>query len=151
MNSLNYEIRKRPFEELGDGACRNERIYFDFKVSDSYLSEKLRTKNYDMIGAICKSNNKKYELSKISEFLLEKESELESGRIIIYGCAECLDIYCGAITAQIESKDDTIVWHSFGYENGFEEIEFEKYKEIGPFKFDKKQYKKKFEEMKNAI
>ena len=151
MDTIDYEIKIRPYEDLGDGACQNERIYFDFKISESYLSDLLNTMKYDMIGAISKSNNKEYEHSKIKEFILENEPELESGRIIIYGCAECLDIYCGAITAQIEAKNDIIVWHSFGYENGFEDIEFEKYKEIGPFNFEKNQYKKIFEEMKNAI
>lgn len=80
--------------------------------------------------------------------MLEKETELENGRIMIYGCSECLDIGCGAMTVKVERLDDSIVWKDFAYENGYEETDFEEYKKIGSFVFDQKAYQDLFTEIR---
>lgn len=148
--SFSFRIKIRPFEDLG-GATKSERIYFDFLVDKEPMSEILKTTKFDMIGAVCKSKHTDYELGKIKEFTLQTKSELEGGRVIIYGCAECLDIGCGAFTAKIEKNGNSIIWRDFAYENGYEETDFDEYKEIGPFEFEVNNYLNEFEKIKNEV
>jgi hypothetical protein len=151
MNQLfSYRIKIRPFEDLGSIKV-SKRTYFDFFIDNKPLSEILNTKEFDMIGAICKSKQIDYELLKIKEFTFQAKSKLEGERVIIYGCAECLDIGCGAFTAKIEKKEQSIIWRDFAYENGYEETDFDECKGIGPFEFEVNNYLNEFEKIKNEI
>jgi len=149
-NSLSYKIKIRPSENLG-GATKKQRIYFDFTVDGKSLFELLEMQQYDMVGAICISEYIDYEKEKISEFLLDKNFGLKDERVIIYGCGECLDIDCGAITAKIDKVNDTIIWKEFAYENGYSETNFYKYEEIGSFVFEQKAYQNVFKEIEHYI
>ncbi len=64
---------------------------------------------------------------------------------MLYGCPECLDIGCGAITIDLEVSEKTVTWKSFGYQNDYEEVRYKPYETIGPFIFDKKGYLEVFE------
>ncbi len=145
-NVLSYKSQTK-LEELG-GAMNSQRFYFDFIIDGKPLSELLGVKENGMIGVLGTSSHSNYEKEKISELLLEKETELGNGRVIIYGCSECLDIGCGAITVKIEKIDNSIIWKEFAYENEYEETDFEEYKKIGSFVFDQQVYKDLFTEMK---
>jgi len=39
------------------------------------------------------------------------------GRVAIYVCPECADIYCGAITAVIEKEGEKTVWRDVAHSN----------------------------------
>lgn len=145
-NILSYKSQTK-LEELG-GAMRSQRFYFDFIIDGKPLSELLGVKENGMIGVLGTFSHGNYEKEKISELLLEKETELGNGRVIIYGCSECLDIGCGAMTVKIEKVDNSIIWKEFAYENEYEETDFEEYKKIGSFVFEQKAYQDLFTEMK---
>jgi hypothetical protein len=147
---LSHRIEKRPFQNLG-GATKSERIYVDFLIDGEPLSEILETREMDMIGAIGISEHLDFELRMIKEFRLTTPPMLDNGRTIIYGCAECLDIGCGAITAGIEEKDGRIVWSRFAYENGYAETDFEEYGQLGPYQFDSKQYHEELKKIENVV
>lgn len=143
--SHRWEIRKGEIER--NQIRKHERKYVDFVVSGQPLSEILHTKQSDMISMFGWGINTDYEKRVIKEFLKQEPSELETGRTVIYGCSECGDIGCGAITAEIVDQGDMIIWKDFGYENNYSGFDLEDYKHISPFVFDKKEYLSEFEKI----
>lgn len=151
MDKLSHIWDIRQEEKAGSQINKHKRKYIDFIVSDKPLSEIFKTKNKDMISAFGWSSNIEYENKTLKEFLKQEKAELETGRIILYGCAECFDIGCGAITTEIVETENKIIWRKFAYENNYEEIDFEHYKDIEQFEFDKQQYIQEFNRIKNEL
>jgi hypothetical protein len=56
----------------------------------------------------------------VAQFLGEKESELESGRVPVLVCEECGDVGCGAFAVRIIREGELIRWADRAYENGYE-------------------------------
>ena len=127
---------------------KTERIYYDFIVDENSLFKMLNAENYDMIGVFGWGSNKVYENSQIDEFLGLKIPELNSGRIPLYVCSECGDIACGAITVDLSFNNDKVIWRKFGYENGYDEIDYDLFKDIEEFTFNKSQYSKLIESLR---
>lgn len=148
MDILTFGSGFRKGETFQNGCTKAERNYIDFIVSGQSLRLILGLHDTDLIGTFGWIKNKAYENKKIDEFLGLGKPELETGRTPFYVCPECGDIGCGAITAMIEITDDYVIWRDFGYENDYSEPVFDDYKEIGPFKFDKRDYNKIFEILK---
>jgi hypothetical protein len=67
-------------------------------------------------------------------------------------CPECGDLGCGAITCVIEQHGPFIVWHSFGYEDNYDEAmsDFETFAAIGPFQFEAEPYRAVLESVLGA-
>jgi hypothetical protein len=104
-----------------------------------------------MISSLGWTTNIEYEKRTINEFIKQEKPELETGRTILYCCAECGDIGCGAITTEIIETENKIIWRNFAYENGYEEIDFNEYIFLDQFEFDKEQYKKEFYNIKEEL
>jgi len=49
--------------------------------------------------------------------LLLADPQDPDGRVAIYVCPECADIYCGAITAVIEKEGEKTVWRDVAHSN----------------------------------
>jgi hypothetical protein len=78
----------------------------------------------------------------VDQLLLQSLSKLPNGRIPIYVCAECGDIGCGVVSAEIIREDDAIIWRDFGRENDYEDqIHRDLYAHVDPFRFSWLQYK----------
>lgn len=41
-------------------------------------------------------------------------------RAVLFGCPECSDLACGAITVLVSRDEDSVKWSDFAHENGFE-------------------------------
>ena len=100
----------------------------------------------DLIGCLGWAANRPYEDDLIRRLLLKEASELETGRFLLYVCPECGDVGCGAVTATIDETPEAIVWKDFGHEvnYAFEDepyFRLEGYEHIGPFRFNKGQYR----------
>lgn len=66
---------------------------------------------------------------------------LPLGRTPLYICAECGDLGCGAVTLVIDLQHDRVVWHEFGYENGYEDFDQDSvFPGVGPFVFARGNY-----------
>jgi hypothetical protein len=61
---------------------------------------------------------------------------------MLFVCAECGDLGCGALTVQIAVTDGGIVWRDFAHENDYDPdmTERERFRAVGPFVFDAAQY-----------
>ena len=83
------------------GGVRPGQKYLDFVIDGQSLGDLLHIG--DMIGCLG-WGNPEYEAELVQELILEKPSDLETGRAMLYVCPECGDIGCGAITAKIEQS-----------------------------------------------
>jgi hypothetical protein len=133
MNTLDF--RK---EHRNTGSNQTLREYFDFLIDGISLKSLLNYQNADLISPFG-WGVKDYESELIKEFRLKKKPELTSGRIMIYICPECGDLYCGAITVRIIKVDDKIIWTDFAFQNGEKENK-EDFRSINDFEFNKHEY-----------
>lgn len=150
MDTLSHRWEMRQGEIVKTHIRRHERRYVDFIVSGQPLSDIFQT-NHELISMLGWISDVGYESKIIKEFLKVEPAELETGRTIIYGCAECGDISCGAITAEILDLGDKIVWRNFGYENNYSGFDLEKYKHLGQFEFDKAEYETEFDKIAKEL
>ena len=58
-----------------------------------------------------------YERAYVRQLLGKARSELTSGRVPLYVCAECWDLGCGAVTVRVTELDDCFVWSELGHES----------------------------------
>lgn len=69
----------------------------------------------------------------------EETSELADGRVPLYVCPACGDLWCGTVSTLVERSTSHVTWRDFGWDVGWadgEEIRFAG----GPFVFDRQQY-----------
>ncbi len=60
----------------------------------------------------------------------------------VYGCAECGDLGCGAVTMRLEVTEDTVTWADWGYQNNYEDEvhDVDDINGLRSFTFDRKEY-----------
>ncbi|MCO7225953.1 hypothetical protein [Pleionea sp. CnH1-48] len=112
-----------------------QETFVDFKVDSLKLAKHLDIT--DSLGML--SVDPKY----ARQLLLKEPSEFLSGRVPLYVCACCADLYCGAVTVAVELIDNMVVWKNFGWEDpDSQDISQSEYMEhTGPFYFEKKPYR----------
>lgn len=144
MNTLQLKIRTEKTRNI---------LFYDFLIDGKSLYELCHIEEYDRIGPLGWGVNPEYESNLIKQFLgTAKNEALESGRVMLFVCAECGDIGCGATTIDVEETEDEIIWSNFGDENNCEsEVNFVNYSNLGPFRFGKTEYEKTFDEVLHAI
>ncbi|HEX7415540.1 MAG TPA: hypothetical protein VF411_15980 [Bacteroidia bacterium] len=148
MDSLTFGQRHKKGQTLKNGSTIADRKYLDFIISGQSLGQLFGLTDGDLIGTFGWMVNKEYENKLIDEFLGLVKPELETGRTSFYVCPECGDIGCGAITAKIITTDSKVIWQDFGYENNYSEPDLTNYKHVGPFSFDKTEYRDTFVKLK---
>ncbi|MCK7591633.1 hypothetical protein M0G43_13680 [Subsaxibacter sp. CAU 1640] len=125
-----------------------ERNVFDIVINGKSLTDKLIEGKLDTIPVFGFYGQTNYELETIMEFMLEKDSDLDSERIKLFICRECGDVGCGAITVEIEKTDKTFKWNSFMWENGFEKMKEHDRIQTEPLEFMKSQYEDEFNKLR---
>jgi len=152
ISVLELAWRVREGARLSRWARQTRREYLDFVVDgvslrDAVCDVDAGTVAGDLIGCLGWGSNKAYEDGLVDQLMLEKPSELETGRRLLYVCPECGDVGCGAVTAIVEEEAGCFVWKEFGYEVNYRYDEDDAlfdlagYEGIGPFRFDKRQYR----------
>jgi hypothetical protein len=117
----------------------SSRTYLDFVISGRSLKDLLRLS--DLVTPLC-HQWQTTEVHRSIEHLLLQSASLRNGRVPIYVCAECGDIGCGVVSAEIVREDDAIIWRDFGRENNYEEeVHRDLYSHVGPINFSWSQYK----------
>jgi hypothetical protein len=141
MTTLELHRRVLPAEEHS-----GEIWFLDFMIDGHSLFETLGNPNlvsclawFPVIEAVVKDADR---------LVLRAPADLPNNRRSLYICAACGDVGCGAMTVLITEHDDEIIWHDFGYENGWDgrEPDLTSFEGIGPFTFQKVQYIRKIEE-----
>jgi hypothetical protein len=137
-----------------EGSKFHERVYLDFIVDGRSLGQRLGVgTTRDLAGCIgwqadSLSWGEQEEQKLLEQLLLDRPSDLETGRTMLYVCPECgFDIGCGAITAVVEETNGLVVWRDFGFEmdpptdEDEPPFDHEGFEEIGPIRFNKDQYR----------
>lgn len=136
MDKLNLILSQYPGSEP----------FYEFDISEKPLSSILQVDLKQLTGIFTpEGSDSGYFVAQLAKFL----GKLATEKILLYVCADCGDLGCGALTAQISFSENSVVWSDFAYENASET--FEKYPNIGPFEFDKASYMNALEELVKKV
>ncbi|MBV7694353.1 oxidoreductase [Streptomyces sp. TRM70350] len=125
---------------LADGGYQVHRDFVDFIVDGRPLLFQLS--DLDAVSPLASDVPPAIFTAQVRSLLLEAEAPLSGGRYVIYGCPECADLACGAVTAVIERADDDYVWRDFAWQTGERvDLELNGYQGIGPFRFHGDEYR----------
>ncbi|MGW0823434.1 oxidoreductase [Streptomyces sp. NPDC002845] len=125
---------------LADGAYQAHRDFVDFIVDGRPLLFQLS--DLDAVSPLASDIPPSIFTAHVRGLLLETDAPLTGGRYVIYGCPECADLACGAVTAVIEKDGDDYVWRDFAWQtDGRADLELNGYHGIGPFRFHGPEYR----------
>jgi hypothetical protein len=125
---------------LADGGYQVHRDFVDFVVDGRPLL--FRLSDLDAVSPLASDIPPAIFSAQVRSLLLEADAPLEGGRYVIYGCPECEDLACGAVTAVIEKAGDDFVWRDFAWQTDEQvDLELNGYHGIGPFHFRGEEYR----------
>jgi hypothetical protein len=125
---------------LADGGYRVHRDFVDFIVDGRPLL--FRLCDLDAVSPLASDVPPAIFTAQVRRLLLEDGPPLPDGRFLIYGCPECADLACGAVTAVIERDGEDYIWRDFVWQTA-ERADPERngYHGIGPFRFRGPEYR----------
>jgi hypothetical protein len=125
---------------LADGDYQIHRDFMDFVVDGRPLL--FRLCDLDAVSPLAADVPPAIFAAQVRGLLLETDAPLPGGRHVIYGCPECEDLACGAVTAVILRDGDDFVWRDFAWQTGdHADLEFNGYHGIGPYRFAGAEYR----------
>ncbi|MDX3643607.1 oxidoreductase [Streptomyces sp. MB09-02B] len=125
---------------LANGDYQVHRDFVDFIVDGRPLLFQLS--DLDAVSPLASDVPPSIFTAQVRSLLLEAEAPLTSGRYVIYGCPECADLACGAVTAVIERDGDDFVWRDFAWQTEEQaDLKLNGYTGIGPFRFHGSEYR----------
>ncbi|MER5214549.1 oxidoreductase [Streptomyces sp. NPDC002838] len=125
---------------LANGDFQIHRDFVDFVVDGRPLLFQLS--DLDAVSPLASDVPPAIFTAQVHSLLLETEPPLPDGRYVIYGCPECEDLACGAVTAVIERDGEDFLWRDFAWQTDEQaDLELNGYHGIGPFRFHGTQYR----------
>ncbi|OIJ66379.1 hypothetical protein [Streptomyces mangrovisoli] len=125
---------------LASGAYQVHRDFVDFVVDGRPLL--FRLSDLDAVSPLASDVPPAVFTEQVRALLLEARPPLPDGRFIVYGCPECADLACGAVTAVIERDGDDYVWRDFAWQTeDHADLELNGYHGIGPYRFRGEEYR----------
>ncbi|WP_333773259.1 oxidoreductase [Streptomyces sp. IBSBF 3136] len=120
---------------LADGGYQVHRDFVDFVVDGRPLLFQLS--DLDAVSPLASDVPPAVFTAQVRCLLLEAAAPLPDGRFVIYGCPECADLGCGAVTAVIERDGDDYIWRDFAWQtDDHVDLVRNGYHGTGPFRFD---------------
>ncbi|MFF5012789.1 oxidoreductase [Streptomyces sp. NPDC001165] len=125
---------------LADGGYQVHRDFVDFIVDGRPLLFQLS--DLDAVSPLASDIPPAIFTAQVRSLLLETEPPLPEGRFVIYGCPECADLACGAVTAVIERDGEDFIWRDFAWQTEeHADLQLNGYHGIGPFRFAGPEYR----------
>ncbi|MGW4567728.1 oxidoreductase [Streptomyces sp. NPDC004561] len=125
---------------LADGGYQAHRDFVDFVVDGRPLLFQLS--DLDAVSPLASDVPPAIFTAQVRALLLEAEPPLPDGRFVIYGCPECEDLGCGAVTAVIERDGEDYIWRDFAWQTTrHADLARNGYHGIGPFRFRGPEYR----------
>jgi hypothetical protein len=125
---------------LHDGGYQVHRDFVDFIVDGRPLLFQLS--DLDAVSPLASDVPPAIFTAQVRSLLLESEAPLPGGRYVVYGCPECEDLACGAVTAVIQSDGEDFIWRDFAWQTDeHADLELNGYHGIGPFRFRGSEYR----------
>jgi hypothetical protein len=133
----------RAGDVLADGGYRIHRDFVDFV--DFVVDGRpllFRLSDLDAVSPLASDVPPAIFTAHVRALLLEAEPPLPDSRFVIYGCPECEDLACGAVTAVIERDGEDYIWRDFAWQtDDTADLELNGYHGIGPFRFHGPEYR----------
>ncbi|MFJ9241646.1 oxidoreductase [Streptomyces sp. NPDC101776] len=130
----------RAGDVLADGGYQVHRDFVDFIVDGRPLL--FRLTDLDAVSPLASDVPPAIFTAQVRSLLLETDPPLEDGRHIIYGCPECADLACGAVTAVIQRDGADYIWRDFAWQTDeHPDLERNGYHGLGPFRFAGAEYR----------
>ncbi|MGW3032308.1 oxidoreductase [Streptomyces sp. NPDC001178] len=125
---------------LANGDYQVHRDFVDFIVDGRPLLFQLS--DLDAVSPLASDIPPAIFTEQVRSLLLEADPPLPGGRYVIYGCPECADLACGAVTAIIEQDGEDYIWRDFAWQTDeHADLELNGYHGIGPFRFHGAEYR----------
>ncbi|OSZ58085.1 oxidoreductase [Streptomyces pharetrae CZA14] len=125
---------------LAGGAYQAHRDFVDFVVDGRSLL--FRLSDLDAVSPLAADVPPAIFTAQVRALLLEAGAPLPGGRYVVYGCPECADLGCGAVTAVIERDGDDYVWRDFAWQTEERaDLNLNGYHGMGPFRFRGEEYR----------
>jgi hypothetical protein len=125
---------------LAGGDYEAHRDFVDFVVDGRPLLHRLS--DLDAVSPLASDIPPAIFTAQVRALLLEADAPLPGGRYVVYGCPECEDLACGAVTAVIDRDGDDYVWRDFAWQtDDHADLELDGYHGIGPFRFHGAEYR----------
>ncbi|MEV0640717.1 oxidoreductase [Streptomyces sp. NPDC050619] len=119
---------------LANGDYQVHRDFVDFVVDGRPLLFQLS--DLDAVSPLASDVPPAIFTAQVRSLLRETPAPLPGGRYVIYGCPECEDLGCGAVTAVIDRDGDDFIWRDFAWQTDeHADLELNGYHGIGPFRF----------------
>jgi hypothetical protein len=119
---------------LANGDYQIHRDFVDFIVDGRPLLFQLS--DLDAVSPLASDVPPAIFTAQVRSLLLETEAPLPGGRYVVYGCPECEDLACGAVTAVIRRDGEDVIWRDFAWQTDeHADLELNGYQGIGPFRF----------------
>ncbi|MER5481070.1 oxidoreductase [Streptomyces sp. NPDC002734] len=124
---------------LAGGAHVTHRDFTDFVVDGRPLL--FRLADLDAVSPLAADVPPVIFAEQVRALLLEAPAPLPGGRYLVYGCPECADLACGAVTAVIERDGEDYVWRDFAWQSDdHPDLRLNGYHGLGPFRFRGAEY-----------
>ncbi|WP_128436821.1 oxidoreductase [Streptomyces cyaneus] len=125
---------------LANGDYQVHRDFVDFIVDGRPLLFQLS--DLDAVSPLASDVPPAIFTAQVRSLLLEADAPLPGGRYVIYGCPDCEDLACGAVTALIDKVGDDYIWRDFAWQTDeHADLELNGYHGIGPFRFHGAEYR----------
>ncbi|MFJ9543625.1 oxidoreductase [Streptomyces sp. NPDC101225] len=125
---------------LSNGDYQIHRDFVDFIVDGRPLLFQLS--DLDAVSPLASDVPPAIFTEQVRSLLLEARAPLPDGRYVVYGCPECADLACGAVTAVIERDGEDFIWRDFAWQTDEHADPVRNgYHGIGPFRFRGEQYR----------
>ncbi|MDQ0752766.1 hypothetical protein QF034_006997 [Streptomyces africanus] len=125
---------------LTDGGYQVHRDFVDFIVDGRPLL--FRLSDLDAVSPLASDVPPAIFTAQVRSLLLESPAPLPGGRYVVYGCPECEDLACGAVTAVIQPDGEDVIWRDFAWQTDeHADLELNGYHGIGPFRFRGAEYR----------
>jgi hypothetical protein len=125
---------------LANGDFQVHRDFVDFIVDGRPLLFQLS--DLDAVSPLASDVPPAIFTAQVRSLLGETDAPLPSGRHVIYGCPECEDLACGAVTAVIERDSDDVIWRDFAWQTTEAvDLRLNGYQGMGPFRFRGAEYR----------
>ncbi|MFE9444167.1 oxidoreductase [Streptomyces sp. NPDC006602] len=125
---------------LANGDFQIHRDFVDFIVDGRPLLFQLS--DLDAVSPLASDVPPAIFTAQVRSLLLEADAPLPGGRYVVYGCPECEDLACGAVTAVIDQYGEDFVWRDFAWQTDeHADLELNGYHGIGPFRFHGAEYR----------
>ncbi|MGV9236387.1 oxidoreductase [Streptomyces nigra] len=125
---------------LANGVFQVHRDFVDFIVDGRPLLFQLS--DLDAVSPLASDVPPAIFTAQVRSLLLEADAPLPGGRYVIYGCPDCADLACGAVTAAIAREGDDYIWQDFAWQTDeHADLELNGYHGIGPFRFQGDEYR----------